>query len=68
MIAKVEVFLHVDDIVSIVFVLLQESIKDLHFYQSLAVKSKTSHDVGIVTLTQSSVCRNTNAINTTILL
>lgn len=44
-ITKVEVFLHVDDIVSIIFVFLQQSIKDLHFYQSLAVKSGISHDM-----------------------
>lgn len=52
MIAKVEVFLHVNDIVSIIFVLLQESIKDLYFYQSLAVKSEIAQDMGLATLTQ----------------
>lgn len=68
MIAKVEVFLHVNDIVSIIFVLLQESIKDLYFYQSLAVKSEISQDMGLATLTQSSICISTNATNTTILV
>lgn len=64
MIAKVEVFLHVDDIVSVIFVLLQQSIKDLHFYQSLAVKSEISHDTGMVTSTQGSICISPNATNT----
>lgn len=54
MIAKVEVFLHVDNIVSIIFVLLQKSIKDLNFHQSLAVKSAISYDIQMdESLTQS---------------
>lgn len=54
MIAKVEVFLHVDNIVSIIFVLLQKSIKDLNFHQSLAVKSAISYGIQMdESLTQS---------------
>lgn len=64
-IAKVEVFLHVDDIVSIIFVFLQQSIKDLHFYHSLAVKPEISHDTRMVTSTQGSICISANATNTT---
>lgn len=64
MIAKVEVLLHVDDIVSIIFVFLQQSIKDLHFYQSLAVKSEISHDMGMVTSAQGSICISANTTNT----
>lgn len=66
-IAKVEVFLHVDDIVSIIFVFLQQSIKDLHFNQSLAVKSGISRH-RMVTSTQGSICISANATNTTSLL
>lgn len=68
MIAKVEVFLHVDDIVSIIFIFLQKSIKDLHFYQSLAVKSETPHDTGMVASVQGSIYISANATNTISLL
>lgn len=67
-IPKVEVFLHVNDVVSIIFVFLQQSIKDLHFYQSLAVKSEILNDMGMVTSTQATICISANATKSTSLL